>query len=78
MVTDQGVGTYSFRLHADYGLGAYLGVDGATHTPGNIFGHVVTSPAALTAGDHEFEILGFEDWSVPTISRRYHTHPQLN
>ena len=54
-------GTYTFRMHADYGLGSFLGVDGAEHTPGNTWGHVQTDPVTLTAGDHEFEALGFED-----------------
>ena len=54
-------GTYTFRMHADYGLGSFIGVDGAEHTPGNTWGHVQTDPVFLTAGDHEFESLGFED-----------------
>jgi hypothetical protein len=54
-------GTFTFRMHADYGLGAFIGVDGAEHTPGNTWGHVQTDPVMLTAGDHEFEALGFED-----------------
>ena len=28
-------GAYQFRLHADYGLGSFIGVDGAEMTPGN-------------------------------------------
>ena len=28
-------GTFTFRMHADYGLGSFIGVDGAEHTPGN-------------------------------------------
>ena len=59
-------GEYTFRLHADYGLGSFIGVDAATHTPGNTWGHVQTDPAMLLTGDttdddHEFEALGFED-----------------
>ena len=54
-------GAYSFRMHADYGLGAYIGVDGAEFTPGNTYGHVETTVAVLAMGDHEFESLGFED-----------------
>jgi hypothetical protein len=27
-------GSYQFRLHADYGRGSFIGVDGAEHTPG--------------------------------------------
>ena len=54
-------GMYTFRMHADYGLGSFIGVDGAEHTPGNTWGHLQTDPVMLTAGDHEFESLGFED-----------------
>ena len=54
-------GSYTFRMHADYGLGSFIGVDGAEHTPGNAWGHLQTDPVFLTAGDHEFEALGFED-----------------
>ena len=54
-------GSYTFRFHADYGLGSFIGVDGAEHTPGNTWGHLQTDPAQLSAGDHEFESLGFED-----------------
>ena len=54
-------GTYQFRLHADYGLGSFIGVDGAEHTPGNTWGHLQMTPAVLVGGDHEFESLGFED-----------------
>ena len=60
-VSPIGEGTYTFRMHADFGLGSFLGVDGATHTPGNIYGHITMDPLALTVGDHEFEALGFED-----------------
>ena len=48
-------------MHADYGLGSFIGVDGAEHTPGNTWGHLQLDPAALAVGDHEFESLGFED-----------------
>ena len=54
-------GTFTFRMHADYGLGSFIGVDGATNTPGNLYGHIVLPAAALSVGDHEFEALGFED-----------------
>jgi hypothetical protein len=54
-------GVFTFRMHADYGLGSFIGVDGAEHTPGNTWGHLQSDPAMLTAGDHEFEALGFED-----------------
>jgi hypothetical protein len=42
-------------------MGSFLGVDGASHVPGNLYGHVLSDPASLAAGDHEFESLGFED-----------------
>ena len=48
-------------MHVDYGLGSFIGVDGADHTPGNQWGHLQLAPAMLSAGDHEFESLGFED-----------------
>jgi len=54
-------GEYTFRMHADYGLGSFIGVDGAEHTPGNVWGHLQLAPATLSVGDHEFESLGFED-----------------
>lgn len=54
-------GSYSFRMHADYGLGSYIGVDGAEFTPGNIYNHIQTAPQSLSIGEHEFESLGFED-----------------
>ena len=50
-------GTYSFRLHADYGRGAFVGIDGAEFTPGDIYTHIQTAPQSLGAGDHEFEAL---------------------
>ena len=54
-------GDYAFRLHADYGSGSFIGVDGSEYTPGNLWGHVNVDGTSLTAGDHEFGILGFED-----------------
>ena len=54
-------GSYNFRYHADFGSGAFIGVDGAEHTPGNTWGHLTLSNQALLLGDHEFEALGFED-----------------
>ena len=54
-------GDYTFRMHADYGLGSFMGVDGAEFTPGNTWGHVNVDASALTAGTHEFDVLGFED-----------------
>lgn len=60
-VSPIGAGTYSFRMHADFGLGSFMGVDGATHSPGNLYGHITMDPISLTVGDHEYEALGFED-----------------
>ena len=34
-VNQIGAGTYTFRMHADYGMGSFIGVDGAEHSPGN-------------------------------------------
>lgn len=48
-------------MHADYGIGSFIGVDGAEHTPGNLWGHVQANDINLREGDHEFEALGFED-----------------
>ena len=55
-VTIAVVGTYTFRMHADYGLGAYVGVDGAAFTD-STWGHVELDPVSLSAGEHEFESL---------------------
>ena len=54
-------GSYTFRMHADYGLGAFVGIDGAEFTPGSIYNHIQTAPQSLAIGEHEFESLGFED-----------------
>ena len=53
-------GTYHFRMHADYGQGSFIGVDGAEHTTGDIWGHVLMNALQLTPGNHEFESLGFD------------------
>ena len=58
----------NFRMHADFGRGGYIGVDGATFTGGNIYSHVQTGPVSLSAGEHEFEALGFEDCCDATLS----------
>ena len=64
-------GAYAFRMHADYGLGSYMGVDGAEFAPGNIYGHVESDVATLAIGDHELESLGFEDccdgWAMAEV-----------
>ena len=43
------------------GLGSFMGIDGPEFRPGNIWGHVETGGHVLTAGEHEWEVLGFED-----------------
>jgi hypothetical protein len=54
-------GIYHFRMHADYGMGSHIGVDGAEHSPGNLWGHIMVGNVVLSSGDHSFEALGFED-----------------
>jgi hypothetical protein len=54
-------GEYNFRVHADYGMGAFIGVDGAEHTPGNTWRHLQLNAGDLAVGSHEFEALGFDD-----------------
>ena len=44
-------------MHADYGQGSFIGVDGAEHTTGDVWGHVLINGVALTPGEHEFESL---------------------
>ncbi len=45
-------GTFVFRLHSDYGRGAFVGVDGAEDTnAGDQYGHVQLDPASLAAGE---------------------------
>ena len=41
--------------------GSFIGIDGAEHTPGNLWGHIQASDISLREGNHEFETLGFED-----------------
>ena len=38
-----------------------MGVDGSEYTPGEIWGHVNIEASTLTTGDHEFDVLGFEN-----------------
>ena len=47
-------------MHADYGTGSFIGVDGAEQTTGDIWGHVLMNAMQLTPGNHEFEALGFD------------------
>ena len=54
-------GLFTFRYHMDMGLGSFMGVDGPEFRPGNTYGHVETAGTSLTAGEHEWEVLGFED-----------------
>ena len=52
--TAQCAGIYHFRFHADYGYGGFLGVDGVSHSAGDIWGHVFArtsrSPRVTTTG----------------------------
>ena len=50
-------GTYAFRMHADYGNGAFIGIDTPIATTGNTWGMLVLVPIALTVGGHQFEAL---------------------
>jgi len=43
-------GTYTFRQHADYGTGAFVGVDGAT-VQAATWGHLNLDPQSLAAGE---------------------------
>ena len=54
-------GLYTFRYHMDMGLGSFMGVDGPEFRPGNAWGHVEAAGTSLTVGEHEWEVLGFED-----------------
>ena len=53
-------GIYHFRMHADYGFGGFIGVDGVEHAAGDIWGHVFAMDVEIAAGDHYWESLGFE------------------
>ena len=37
-----------------------MGVDGAEYTPGDLWGHANIDATTLAAGQHEFDVLGFE------------------
>eukprot|EP01051_Picozoa_sp_SAG22_P000024 SAG22_NODE_1_length_62449_cov_158.689270_24_plen_94_part_00 len=43
-------GTYHFRMHADYGNGAFIGINGPAHTPGNTWGMLLLPAADLPVG----------------------------
>ncbi len=43
-------GNYVFRIHADYGQGSFMGVDGAEYTPGDLWGHAEIDANTLPAG----------------------------
>jgi hypothetical protein len=56
--------TYTFSLTADYGHGAFIGVDGAEFTGGE-WAHsrqIEMEPVMLSAGEYEFKAFGFEDY----------------
>jgi len=53
-------GTYTFRLHADYGYGAFVGVDGAEFQGGD-WAHsrsIEMAPMTLGPGEHETLFVG--------------------
>ena len=54
-------GMYTFRYHMDMGLGSFMGVDGPEYRPGDTWGHVETAGDILVVGEHEWEVLGFEN-----------------
>ena len=54
-------GLYTFRYHMDMGLGSFMGVDGPEWRPGNTWGHLETDGTTMSVGEHEWEVLGFED-----------------
>ena len=54
-------GLYTFRYHMDMGLGSFMGVDGPEWRPGNTYGHLETDGTVMSVGEHEWEVLGFED-----------------
>ena len=54
-------GLYTFRYHMDMGLGSFVGVDGPEWRPGNTWGHLENDGTVLSQGEHEWEVLGFED-----------------
>ena len=51
-------GLYTFRMHAKHGMGSFHLVDGAEHMWNN---DDETQNAQLAVGDHEFELLSFEN-----------------
>eukprot|EP01047_Picozoa_sp_COSAG01_P026990 COSAG01_NODE_1762_length_9295_cov_7.745134_2_plen_2326_part_00 len=53
-------GPYEFRMHADYSPGSFMGVDGDMKSL-STWGYVQTGVVMLAVGDHEFEVVGFED-----------------
>ena len=61
-------------MHADYGTGSFIGVDGAEQTTGDIWGHVLMNAMALTPGNHEFEALGFD---ACCDGHAHHLRPRL-
>ena len=54
-------GLFTFRYHMDMGMGSFMGVDGPEWRPGNAYGHLETDGAIMSVGEHEWEVLGFED-----------------
>jgi hypothetical protein len=54
-------GQYAFRVHAKFGRGSFMGVDGMQANPGIDGTHIRFGPHHFDKGDHEVEVLGFED-----------------
>ena len=53
-------GRYGQAGRAAYGYGGFIGVDGVSHSAGDIWGHVFANDVAIAEGDHYWEALGFE------------------
>jgi hypothetical protein len=55
-------GQHSFRVHAKFGRGSHMGIDGVQANRATDDTHIRFSPNhGLDKGDHELEVLGFED-----------------
>eukprot|EP01052_Picozoa_sp_SAG31_P026900 SAG31_NODE_2473_length_5638_cov_3.074134_2_plen_647_part_00 len=54
-------GQYAFRLHSKFGRGSFMGVDGVRINPDTDSSHILFGPSHFDRGDHEIEVLGFED-----------------
>ena len=54
-------GQYAFRVHAKFGRGSFMGIDGVRANRATDGSHILFGPTQFDRGDHEIEILGFED-----------------